>query len=62
MEFTNQQLKEYKKAVKNIPIKQCTQREYRSLIDSLFNSIFIMNAFPTSSTYVIEDHGVRSDS
>ena len=71
MKYTIEQLKQYHKSVKNIPISKLEgQNEYRSMIDSLYNAIFTQKIFPlstrvtsaTSDTYVNEEHNVRADS
>ena len=61
MEFTTEELQTFHRAVKNIPIKKYTPREYKSVVDSLYNTIFTINNSP--QTYIVdEEHGVRSDS
>ena len=61
MKFTTEELQTFHRAVKNIPIKKYTPREYKSVVDSLYNAIFTINISP--QTYIVdEEHGVRSDS
>ena len=62
MQFTIEQLEQYHRSVKRIVIKNYTQIQYRSAIDSLYNSIFTQEVFPEKSTYVNEEHNVRADS
>ena len=61
MQFTNDELQAFHRAIKNIPIKKYNQSEYKSVIDSLYNAIFTKDISP--QTYIRdEEHGVISDS
>ena len=62
MDFTTKQLEQYHKLVKEISIKRYEQNEYRSILDSLYNSIFTQEVFPQRDTYINEEHNVRADS
>ena len=62
MNFTTKQLEQYHKSVKNIIVYKLGQNEFRSMLDSLYNSIFTQEAFPQRDTYVNEEHNVRADS
>jgi hypothetical protein len=70
MKYTIEQLEQYHKSIKNIPISELGRNEYKSMIDSLYNAIFTQKIFPlstrvtsaTSDTYVNEEHNVRADS
>ena len=62
MQFTIEELQAFHRAIKNIQIKRYNQSEYKSAIDSLYNSIFTQEVSPEKSTYVNEEHNVRADS
>ena len=70
MKYTIEQLEQYHKSIKNIPISELGRNEYKSMIDSLYNAIFTQKIFTlstrvtsaTSDTYVNEEHNVRADS
>ena len=57
-----EKIEQYHKAVKEMPIRKYKQLEFRSVLDSLFNSIILEDAFPQRDTYVNEEHNVRADS